>query len=98
MLMSLTDFGENAMNFLIKLMSIGASVAAGAAARKALEAGWRKGTGHEPPKEAGDLENPLPGVLVFALATAVTGAIIQVLTQRIARRASVGLERHPEEV
>lgn len=86
------------MNFLIKLVSIGASVAAGAAVRKALAAGWRKGTGHEPPKEAGDLQNPLPGVLVFALATAVTGALIQVVTQRLARKATIGLERNPEKV
>ncbi|MFC8302728.1 DUF4235 domain-containing protein [Specibacter sp. NPDC057265] len=86
------------MNILIKLLSAGASVAAGAAARKALSVGWRKGTGHEPPKKADDLSNPLPGVLVFALATAATGAVIQVLTTRLARKASLGLERHPEKV
>ncbi len=86
------------MNILIKLLSAGVSVAAGAAARKALSAGWRKGTGQEPPKKADDLENSLPGVLAFALATAVTGAVIQVLTTRLARKATVGLERHPEKV
>lgn len=85
------------MNVLIRLASIGVSVAAGASARKALEAGWRKGTGHEPPKDAGDLKNRLPGVLVFALATAVTGAIIQVLTQRLARKVTVKLEHNPAE-
>ncbi len=36
---------------------------------------------------AGDLQNPLPGVVVFAFATAVTGAVIQVVTQRLARGA-----------
>lgn len=86
------------MNVLIKLLSIGVSVAAGACARKGLEAGWRKGTGHVPPKEAGDLKNPLPGVLAFALATAVTGAIIQVLTQRLARKMTIELEHNPGEV
>lgn len=86
------------MNVLIKFLSIGVSFAAGAAARKALEAGWRKGTGHEPPKEAGNLKNPLPGVLVFALVTAVTGAVIQVMTQRLARKATIGLEHNPAEV
>lgn len=86
------------MNILIKLLSVGASVAAGAAARKALEAGWRKGTGHEPPKKADDLQNSLSGVLVFVLATAITGAVIQVVTQRVARKATVGLEQRPAEV
>ncbi|AIX99925.1 hypothetical protein ART_0327 [Arthrobacter sp. PAMC 25486] len=86
------------MKILIKLLSLGASVAAGAAARKALEVGWRKGAGHEPPKKADDLRNPLPGVLVFALVTAVTGAVIQVVTQRLARKAVVALEQHPAEV
>ncbi|WP_353848866.1 DUF4235 domain-containing protein, partial [Arthrobacter sp.] len=33
---------------------MGAALAAGAAARKALEAGWRKSTGNEPPKDAGN--------------------------------------------
>ena len=86
------------MNILIKLLSIGASLAAGAAVRKALAAGWRKGTGNEPPKEAGDLGNPLPGVLVFALATAASGAVVHVVTQRLARKAALGLERNPGEV
>ncbi|MGA7203275.1 MAG: DUF4235 domain-containing protein [Specibacter sp.] len=80
------------MQILIKLLSIGASLAAGVAARKALEAAWRKGTGNEPPKEATDLRNPLPGVLVFALATAVSGAVIQVVTQRLGKKAAVKLE------
>ncbi len=74
---------------LIKIVSVGASLAAGAAARKALDAAWRKGTGNEPPKEATDLGNPLPGVLVFALVTAASGAVIQVLTQRLGRKAEM---------
>ncbi|WP_104092100.1 DUF4235 domain-containing protein [Arthrobacter sp. GMC3] len=80
------------MKILIKLLSIGASLAAGAAARKALEAAWRKGTGNEPPKEATDLRNPLPGVLAFALTTAISGAAIQVITQRLGKKAAVKLE------
>lgn len=94
----LRPLGENTMNFLIKLMSLGVSLAAGAAARKALAVGWKKGTGHEPPKEADDLENPLPGVLVFALVTAATGAVIQVVTQRLAQKAKLRLDRNPEKV
>lgn len=86
------------MRILIKILSVLASLAAGAAARKALNVGWRKGTGQEPPKDAGDLRNPLPGVLLFALVTAASGAIIQVLTQRLGRKATRGLELHPEEV
>ncbi|WP_218712509.1 DUF4235 domain-containing protein [Arthrobacter sp. BF1] len=86
------------MKIIIKILSLGASLAAGAAARKALAAGWRKGTGHEPPKEADDLGNPLPGVLVFALATAATGAVIHVITQRLARKATLKLESNPAEV
>lgn len=86
------------MSVLIKLLSIGVSVAAGASARKALEARWRKGTGHEPPKEVGNLKNSLPGVLAFALATAVAGAIIRVLTRRLARKVTLELEHNPGEV
>ncbi len=81
------------MKILIKILSIGASLAAGAMARKALTAGWRKGTGRKPPKEADDLNNPLPGVMIFALVTAATGALIQVLTQRMAKKATLRLER-----
>ena len=49
------------MKILLKLLGVGASVAAVAAARKTLEAGWRNGAGHESPKKADDLENSLPG-------------------------------------
>ncbi|WP_370800665.1 DUF4235 domain-containing protein [Arthrobacter psychrolactophilus] len=62
---------------------------------------WRwdgKGTGHKLPKDAGDLLNSLPGVLVFALVTAVSGAVIQVLTQRLGGKVTREIERHPEEV
>lgn len=83
------------MKVLVRLVSIGASVAAGALARKGLDAAWRKGTGSEPPKDAADLDNPLPGVLVFALVTAVTAAVIQVLTKRVARRATLKLQHQP---
>ena len=86
------------MKVLIKLLSLVASLAAGATARKVLEAGWRKSTGNEPPKDAGDPRNPLPGVVVFALVTAVSGALIHVVTQRLARKATISLERYPDEV
>lgn len=86
------------MKVLLKIFSVLASLAAGALARKALDIGWRKGAGHEPPKDAGDLRNSLLGVLVFALVTAASGAVIQVMTQRLGRKATVGLERHPEDV
>lgn len=85
------------MKILVKILSLGASLAAAAEARKALAAGWRKGTGNEPPKEADDLKNPLPGVLVFALVTAATGSVIQVITQRLARKATLKLERNPSQ-
>ncbi|NVM98711.1 DUF4235 domain-containing protein [Arthrobacter sp. SDTb3-6] len=81
------------MTILIKVLSMGAALAAGAAVRKALEAGWRKGAGTEPPKDAGNLKNPLPGVIAFALATAVSGAVIQVVTKRLGRKAILRLER-----
>ncbi|PYI65233.1 hypothetical protein CVV68_19180 [Arthrobacter livingstonensis] len=84
------------MKVLIKLISIGASLAAGTLARKGLEAAWRKGTGNEPPKEATNLDNPLPGVLVFALVTAVTAAAIQVLTQRATKKAMLKLQHDPD--
>jgi hypothetical protein len=83
------------MRVPVKLLSIGASVAAGALARKGLDAAWRKGTGGEPPKDAADLEHPLPGVLVCALVTAVTAAVIQVLTKRAASKAALKLQRQP---
>lgn len=86
------------MNVLIKLLSVVGSLAAGAAARKALAAGWKKSTGSEPPKDAGDLRNSLPGVLVFALVTAASGAVIHVVTQRWGRKAMLRLKQNPGEV
>ncbi|ALE93789.1 hypothetical protein AOC05_18065 [Arthrobacter alpinus] len=81
------------MKILIKLLSFGASLGAGALARKGLETAWRKGTGNAPPKDAKNLNNSLPGVLVFALFTALTGAVIEVLTQRAAKKATLKLEK-----
>lgn len=86
------------MTILIKLASILASVVAGALARKLLGTGWRKGTGNEPPKDAGDPRNSLPGALVFALVTAASGAVIHVVTERISRKAMLRLEQNPGEV
>ena len=80
--------GQSAMKLLIRLLSIGVSLAAGAAARKALDSAWRKGTGNEPPKDTADLRNPLPGVLVFAVVTAISAAMIKVLTQRLGKKAA----------
>lgn len=76
----LRDSGEVAMKILLKFLILGASLAAGTAARKASAAGWRKGTENEPPKDADDLNNPLAEVLVFALVKAATGSLIQVIT------------------
>lgn len=86
--------GTNRMQILIKLLSLGASLGTGALARKGLDTVWRKSTGHEPPRETQNLNNPLPGVLVFAVATALTGAVIQVLTQRAAKKTALKLERN----
>jgi len=82
------------MKVLIKILGIVVSVVAGTLARKGLEGAWRKTTGHEPPKKAENLDNSLPGALVFALVTATTGAVIQVLTQRAAEKAALSLERN----
>lgn len=76
------------MNVLVKLAVIGASLAAGTAARKGLERLWRGSTGTEPPKSAQDLQHPLPGVLVFSFATVASAAIIRVLTQRAAAKTT----------
>lgn len=81
------------MKILIKIMTMGVSFAAGAAARKALAVGWRKGTGHEPPKKADELQAPLPGVLVFSLVTAMTAAVIHVVSERLAGKAELRLEQ-----
>lgn len=86
------------MKVLIKFLGIVASLAAGAAARKALAVGWKKSTGSEPPKDAGDLGNSLTGVLVFALVTAATSAVIHVVTQRWGRKVTLRLEQKPGEV
>lgn len=85
------------MKLLIRLLSIAVSLAAGAAARKVLDSAWRKGTGNEPPKDTDDLRNPLPGVLVFAVVTAVSAAMIKVLTQRLGKKAAHKLGHHQSE-
>lgn len=86
------------MKLLIKLLSLGVSIAAGAAARKALESAWRKGTGNEPPKDTSDLRNPLAGVLVFSVVTAVSAALIKVLTQRLGKKAVLKIDHGQTEV
>ena len=86
--------GTDRMQILIKLLSLGASLGAGALARKGLDAAWRKSTGHALPRETGNLNNPLPGVLIFAVATALTGAAIQGLTQSAAKKTALKLQRN----
>ncbi|MGO4383051.1 DUF4235 domain-containing protein [Specibacter sp. RAF43] len=81
------------MSLLVRLLSAVVALAAGAAARRALDVAWRKSTGHRPPKDATNLDDALPGVLVFAFVTAATSAIIHVLTQRAAKTSMVRL-RH----
>lgn len=80
------------MGLLIKFLSGGVALGAGALARKGLEVVWRKRTGNAPPKDAQNLNNSLPGVLIFSLVTALTGALIQVLTKRAARKVTLRLQ------
>lgn len=81
------------MSFLIKFLSGGVALGTGSMARKGLDVVWRKGTGNAPPKDAQNLNNSLAGVLIFSLVTALTGAIIQVLTKRAARKVTLRLQR-----
>ncbi len=86
------------MNFLIKLLGMAVGVGAGVAANKALEAVWSKSTGKPAPKDATNLQDSLPGVVLFALAGAAVGAVIHVLTQRTTKKALVKLQETASEV
>lgn len=54
-------------------------------ARKALEAGYRKRTGHEPP-DPQDLRDPIWPALGWAMTSAALSAVIQAAIQRKAAR------------
>jgi uncharacterized membrane-anchored protein YhcB (DUF1043 family) len=86
------------MNVLIKLLGLVVGVAAGMGANKALEAVWTKSTGKPAPKDAANLEDSLPGVVLFAIAGAAVGAVIHVLTQRATKKALNHLQETPDEV
>ncbi|MFH5877953.1 DUF4235 domain-containing protein [Arthrobacter sp. NA-172] len=86
------------MNVLIKLLGTLAGMGAGIAANKALESIWSKSTGKPAPKDATNLEDSLPGVILFALAGAGVGAVIHVLTQRTTKNALVKLQETASEV
>lgn len=58
---------------LQKLITTAAAVAAGFAANKALSAGWKAVTGHEPPTGDDDGEVSMGELVVFA---AVSGAVV----------------------
>ncbi|GAA3312364.1 hypothetical protein GCM10017710_13920 [Arthrobacter ramosus] len=64
---------RNEMNVLIKLLGLVVGMGAGIAANKALEAVWSKSTGKPAPKDASNLEDSLPGVVLFAFAGAPRG-------------------------
>lgn len=86
------------MNILIKLLGMAVGMGAGIAANKALEAVWSKSTGKHAPKDATNLEDSLPGVVLFALAGAAVGSVIHVLTQRATKKALVNLQETASEV
>ena len=86
------------MNVLIKLLGLVVGMGAGIAANKALEAVWSKSTGKPAPKDAGNLEDSLPGVVLFAFAGGAAGAVIHVLTQRATKKALTKLQEPADEV
>jgi hypothetical protein len=86
------------MNVLIKLLGLAVGMGAGVAANKALEAIWSKSTGKPAPKDATNLEDSLPGVVLFAFAGGAVGAVIHVLTQRTTKKALTKLQETADEV
>lgn len=86
------------MNVLIKLLGMLVGMGAGIAANKALESIWSTSTGKPAPKDATNLEDSLPGVVLFALAGAGVGSVIHVLTQRTTKNALIKLQETAGEV
>ncbi|MFP3579802.1 MULTISPECIES: DUF4235 domain-containing protein [unclassified Arthrobacter] len=86
------------MNVLVKLFGIAVSLGAGAIANKTLEGLWQKKTGKPAPKDGTDLDDSLPGVLVFAIVSAAVGAVVHVLTQRGTKSALAHMKKTADEV
>ncbi|MFJ4210216.1 DUF4235 domain-containing protein [Paenarthrobacter sp. NPDC089675] len=86
------------MNILVKLFGLAVSLGAGALANKTLEGLWEKKTGKPAPKDGTDLDDSLPGVLVFAVVSAAVGAVVHVLTQRGTKSALARLKNTADEV
>ncbi|MFI5086177.1 MAG: DUF4235 domain-containing protein [Actinomycetales bacterium] len=86
------------MNLLFKLLGTGASLGAGFAATKLVDALWKKTTGTNPPKDSDNLEHSLRSALVFALVSGVVSSTIKVLTDRGTQKAIAKFNRTPAEV
>jgi hypothetical protein len=70
---------------MVKMATTLAALAAGFAAQRALQAGWRMVTG-KPAPGADDDEVSLGEVLMFTALSAAAGAVIRVWTTRGARK------------
>jgi hypothetical protein len=88
----------DSVNFLVKLFGLVISLGAGALANKTLEGLWEKKTGRPAPKDGTDLDDALPGVLVFAVVSAAVGAVVHVLTQRGPKSAIERMKKTADEV
>jgi hypothetical protein len=86
------------VNILVKLFGLAVSLGAGTLANKTLEGIWEKKTGKPAPKDGTDLNDSLPGVLVFAVVSAGVGAIVHVLTQRGTKSALTRMKKTADEV
>lgn len=87
------------MNILVKIFGLAIGLGAGALANKTLEGLWEKKTGKPaPPKDSTDLNDSLPGVLVFAVVSAAVAAVVHVLTQRGTKSALARLKKTGDEV
>jgi len=86
------------VNILVKLLGLAVSLGAGALANKTLEGLWEKRTGKPAPKDGTDLNDSLPGVLVFAVVSAAVGAVVHILTQRGAKSALARMKKTANEV
>lgn len=69
-----------------KVVSGLASAAAGFAASKAVDTGWKGVTGRETPVDDADDDYSMPEILTFAIVSAVALAVAQVVATQTAKR------------
>ncbi|MGO4147654.1 DUF4235 domain-containing protein [Paenarthrobacter sp. YAF11_1] len=86
------------MNILVKIFGLAIGLGAGALANKTLEGLWEKKTGKPAPKDSTDLNDSLPGVLVFAVVSAGVAAVVHVLTQRGTKSVLARIKKTADEV